>query len=236
MSVDNSHLHLEKVEDRVDGFMLLLHSQTGVAAAFSCAALLEVQRVEKELHPMIEGWYGKFEWVNNIIDKKLVRSEEELDRVTALCRERIDSVLVDLNERFTEALEVEGRKYGVLARDMELVKLQLVTVQENNVLLASRLSAFQVRLLEVEDAMMEDADAEGEPSDSLSDLDPVENMVAIPIPGPSVVQTLIPVEVPSEFVPPSLRTIPSPPYVAERLEDPEHSGVPKFWVDLETDQ
>jgi hypothetical protein len=77
----------------------------------------------------------------------------------------------------------------------------LETAQENNVLLAGRLSAFQVRLLEVEDVLMEDVDAEGEPSDSSSDLDLVKNIVAIPIPGPSVVHTLVPVEVSSDFVP-----------------------------------
>jgi hypothetical protein len=103
--------------------------------------------------------------------------------------------------------------------------------QENNILLASRLSAFQVRLLEVKDILMEDADASGEPSDSSSDLDPVENMVTIPIPGPPMVRTLVPVEVPSKFVPPSLCVTPSP-YVAEREEDLEHSSVPEYWVDL----
>jgi hypothetical protein len=198
--------------------------------------LFEVQRVEKGLHPMVEGWYGKFEWVNDIINKKIVRLEGELDRVTALVGEKVQSGMDELNERFAEALRVEGVRYGVLAWDMELVKSQLETAQENNVLLVSRLSAFQVRLLEVEDVLMEDANAEGEPSDLSSDLDPVENVVAIPIPGPSVVHTLVPVEVPSEFIPPSLRVTPSPPYVAECLEDPEHSGVPEFWVDPEVDQ
>jgi hypothetical protein len=55
MLVDNVHLCLEKVEDCVDGFMSLLHSQTGVAAASSYAALYEAQRMEKELRSLIEG-------------------------------------------------------------------------------------------------------------------------------------------------------------------------------------
>jgi hypothetical protein len=233
MLVDNAHLRLEKVEDHVDGFMSLLCSQTGVTAASSCAALCEVQRVEKELHLLIEGWYGKFKKVNIIINKKIIRFEEELDRVMALVGEKIQSGMEDLSTQFNEALEVEGQRYGVLARDMELVKSQLETAQENNVLLAGRLSAFQVRLLEVKDVLMEDADAEGEPSDLSSDLDPVQNMVAIPIPGPVVVHTLVPVEVSSEYIPPSLCITPSPPYMAELGEGPEHSGVPKYWVDLD---
>jgi hypothetical protein len=147
MSVDNAHLHLEKVEDCVDGFVSLLRSQTGVMAASSRVALFEAQRVEKEFCPMIEGWYGKFEKVNDIIDKKIIWFKEELDRVMALVGEKIQSGMEDLNMRFAEALEVEGVRYGVLVRDMELVKSWLETAQENNVLLASRLSAFQVRLL-----------------------------------------------------------------------------------------
>jgi hypothetical protein len=66
-------------------------------------------------------------------------------------------------------------------------------------------------------------------STSSSEFDPMENMVAIPIPPPVI--TLIPVEVPEAFIPPSLRTTPSPPYVASREEDPESNGVPEFWAD-----
>jgi hypothetical protein len=185
---------------------------------------------------LIKGWPGKFSRINDIIDKKIVQFEEELDKVMALVGEKIQSGMEDLNTRFVEALEVEAVKYGVLSRDMELVKSRLETAQENNTLLASRLSAFQVRLLKIEDVLMEDADAEGEPSDSSSDQDPVENIVAIPVPGPSVVHTLVPVEVPSEYIPPSLCVTPSPPHVAEHMEDPEHSGVPEYWVDQEVDQ
>ena len=72
---------------------------------------------------------------------------------------------------------------------------------------------------------------------SSSDLDPVENMVAIPIPAPSVVHTLV--EIPEEFVPPVLRSsasvasTPSPEYVQALEEDPASHGVPEFWADPE---
>jgi hypothetical protein len=113
MLVDNCHLCLEKVEDCVDGFVLLLRSQTGVAAGSSRVALLEVQRVEKELHPLIEGWYGKFKRVNTVIDKKIVWVDEELDRVMALIGEKIQSEVEDIKTCFQEALDVEGQRYGV---------------------------------------------------------------------------------------------------------------------------
>jgi hypothetical protein len=159
-----------------------------------------------------------------------------LDKVTALVGEKINASVEELKAEFLEAFEVEGRKYGVLARDMELVKSRLKTTQENNILLASRLGTLQARLVDLEDAVMSKSnDAEGESVDS-SDSEPVENMVAIPIPGLSVIRTLVPMEVPSKFIPLSLRLTPFPPYVAERSEDPEHHNVPEFWVDLEADQ
>jgi hypothetical protein len=101
-------------------------------AASSHAALLEVQRVEKELHSLIEGWPGKLSRISNIIDKRVVWFEEELDRVMALVGEKIQSGMEDLNMRFAEALEVEGVKYGVLSQDMELVKSKLETAQCQN--------------------------------------------------------------------------------------------------------
>jgi hypothetical protein len=72
-------------------------------------------------------------------------------------------------------------------------------------------------------------------SSSSSDLDPVENMVAIPIPAPSIVHTLV--EIPEEFVPPILRpsssvlSTPSLEYVQALEDDPAHDGIPEYWVD-----
>ena len=75
---------------------------------------------------------------------------------------------------------------------------------------------------------MEDSDAEGEPaaSSSSSDIGPVENMVVIPIPGPSVIHTLTPI--PDTYIPLSVHSSPSPLYVKAWEEDPVHSGVPEF--------
>jgi hypothetical protein len=55
--------------------------------------------------------------------------------------------------------------------------------------------------------MMEDREGsvESEDSSALTDVDPVENMVAIPVPAPGVViYTLVPVDIPQEFIPPVL--------------------------------
>ena len=96
--------------------------------------------------------------------------------------------------------------------------------------------SLQGRLPEVEDAVMEESEEENtEVPSSSSDLDPVENMVAIPIPAPSVVHMLV--EIPEEFVPPVLRSsssvtsTPSPEYVQALEEDLSSYGIPEFWVD-----
>ena len=74
-------------------------------------------------------------------------------------------------------------------------------------------------------------------SSSSSNLDPVENMVAILVPAPSIIHTLV--EIPEEFVPPILRlsssvtSTPSPEYVQVLEEDPSHAGVPEYWADPE---
>jgi hypothetical protein len=63
----------------------------------------------------------------------------------------------------------------------------------SNPLLATFITSIQTHVDDLEDAMMEELDTKGSlagPLDSLSDVDPVENMVAIPVPAPSVVHAL----------------------------------------------
>ena len=84
---------------------------------------------------------------------------------------------------------------------MEEKVANFLTYQQDTVTLVLSL---QGQVAELEDAMIEDSDRVDEEvvSSSSSDLDPVENMVAIPIPGPSVIHMLV--EIPEEFVPPIL--------------------------------
>jgi chromosome segregation ATPase len=228
-SIDNAHFRLEKVEDCVDGMVSSIRSISSLSASNAHALGLEIQKVQGEGRMQLDGFFKKFERMNEILDKKSVHMDEELDRVMALVGEKIDVGLVGLKAEFQEALEAEGRRYGILARDLELVKSYLKTAQVNNEPLVLRLSNFQIHLTDIEDAVMESSDAEGEPSDSSSDLEPVENMVAIPVPGPSVITTLIPVD--SKYIPPVLRVTPSPLYVAEQSKDPAHGGVLEFWAE-----
>jgi hypothetical protein len=100
--------------------------------------------------------------------------------------------------------------------------------------------SIQACVAEVEDAVMEESE-EGDGgevvSSSSSDLDPVENMVAIPVLALSVFHTLV--EISEEFVPPILRlslsvpSTPSPEYVQALEDDPAHDGTPEYWADPE---
>jgi hypothetical protein len=199
----------------------------------------EIQRVQRESRKEIEGMFAKFKWVNQIVDKKTIRMDEELDRVVALVGERIDTKLREITADWVEAMEIEENRRKALEGKVTLLEEKVVnflTYQQDTVALVLSL---QGRLTEVEDVMMEDPEEVQEEvsSSSLSDLDPVENMVAIPVPGPSIIHTLV--EIPEEFIPPVLRlsssitSTPSPEYVQALEEDPSHAGVPKYWVDPE---
>jgi hypothetical protein len=115
------------------------------------------------------------------------------------------------------------------------LEMKLKEAMEAISALTTLVVSLQGRVGELEDAVMDEAlDADGEGtavSTSSLEFDPVENMVAIPIPPPIIHNALIPIEVPEAFIPPSLRTTPSPPYVQAREEDPEHDGVPEYWAD-----
>jgi hypothetical protein len=139
--------------------------------------------VERELHPMIERWFGKLERHNMIIDKKFIHLDEELEKVVALVGEKIKVKFGEFSQQFMEAMEVEDvHKEAMEAKIVEL-EGKLETSHATNVLLAHLITSVQSRVGD-----LEDSDTEGEvvgSSDlsSSTDVEPVENMVAIPIPA-----------------------------------------------------
>ena len=165
--------------------------------------------------------------------------DEELDRVVALVGERIDTKLGEITSDWVEVLEIEESRRKALEGKVAFLEEKVVnflTYQQDTVTLDLSL---QGRLTEVEDTMMEDSEGVQEEvsSSSSSDLDPIENMVAIPVPAPSIIHMLV--EIPEEFVPlilqpsSSVASTPSPKYVQALEEDPSHAGIPEYWADLE---
>ena len=155
-----------------------------------------------------------------------------------LTGQKIDAKFGEFSSDFMEAMEIEETWRKDLETKVASLEERLEATLAHMANLAALLLSVQTHLGEVEDAVMadsEDDDAKGdEVVSSLSlDFGPAENMVAIPVPAPSVVHTLIPVDVPEVFIPMSLCSSPSPLYVEAQEEDPLHGGVPEFWADPE---
>jgi hypothetical protein len=162
-----------------------------------------------------------------------------MDRIVDLVGQKINAKMGKFSSDLMEAMEIEENRRKDLETKVAGLEEKLETTIAHVANLASLLLSVQSRVAEVEDAVMEDPEDDGGEvlSSSSSDLDPVENMVAIPVPGPSVIHTLV--EIPEEFVPPILRpsssvpSTPSPEYVQALEEDPSSGGVPEYWADPE---
>jgi hypothetical protein len=201
----------------------------------------EVLKVRQEGHAHhYEGFFGKLEKMNNIIDKKIVRLDEEMDKVVGLVGQKIDVKFGKFSGDFMEMMEIEE----TWRKDLEAKVVFLEEKLTNSLLHMSDLTnlviSLQSRVSEVEDAMMEESEGDNGRevvSSSSSDTDPVENLVAIPVPGPSVVHTLV--EIPEDFISPILQSsssvlsTPSPEYVQALEDDPAHNGTPEYWADPE---
>ena len=151
---------------------------------------------------------------------------------------KIDAKIREITADWMEALEIEEARRKDLEEKVAFLEEKITNCLLHQADTVNLVLALQGHLTQVEDVVMEDSeeeDVEVPSSSSSSDLDPVENMVAIPIPAPSVVHTLV--EIPEEFVPPILRpsssvaSTPSPKYVQALEEDPASHGVPEFWAD-----
>jgi hypothetical protein len=205
------------VEDRVDGFVDQIHQVSQSAMAGTHTVSLRVQKMDKEFHPQIEGWWRKFKRNMYIIDKEMVHLEEELEKVVDLAGQRIKTEVGAIASDFAEVMEIEETRWSSSEAKIVALEEKLEQALSHIAHLAGLVTNVQTRVGELEDAVMEesDDDTEGEvvSSSSSTDVEPVENMVAIPIPAPLVIHTLIPIGVPEEFIPPSLRSTPSPPYV-----------------------
>jgi hypothetical protein len=199
----------------------------------------EVLKVWQEGRSHYEGFFGKLERLATTVDKKIVHQDEEMDKVVGLVGQKIDTRFGKFSSDFMEAMEIEETR----RKDLEAKVAFLEEKLTNSLLRMSDLTnlvlSVQSRVAEVEDAVMEESKESGAEvvSSSSSDLDPVENMVAIPVPAPSVVHTLV--EIPEEFVPPILQPsssvplTPSPEYVQALEDDLAHDGTPEYWADPE---
>jgi hypothetical protein len=165
---------------------------------------------------------------------------KEMDRVVELVGQKVDAKMGEFSSDLMEALEIEENRRKDLEAKVAFLEEKLVNSLTHTADLVALVLSVQSCVVELEDAVMEESE-EGDGgevvSSSSSDLDPVENLVAIPVPAPSFVHTLV--EIPEEFVPLILRpplsipSTPSPEYVQALEDDPAHDGIPEYWADPE---
>jgi hypothetical protein len=232
------HEQLEGLGDQIDGCYAETRRTCSLSETNNRSLGLEIQRVQRETCGHIEGLFQKFEKVNTILNKKIIRQDEEMDRVVELVGQKIDTKMGEFSANLMEVLEIEENSWKDLEGKVAGLEERLEHTLAHVANLASLLLSIQSCVVEVEDAMMEgtNEDVEGKVlSSSSSDLDPVENMVAILVPALSIIHMLV--EIPEEFVPlilcmsSSVPSTPSSPYVQAMEEDPLHDGTPEYWVD-----
>jgi chromosome segregation ATPase len=234
-SMDNAHRGLEDLGDRVDGFVSSLRTYNNQSTASHRALFQEMHQHKREARADHEGVLSQLARRDDIIDKKFVQVDTELEKVMGLVGDKIEKEVGKITTEFAEVMDVEEEWRATSEAKVASLETRLGEALDAISSLMTLVVALQGRVGELEDAVMEEAsDVEGDRtavSTSSSEFDPVENMVAIPIPPPVI--TLIPIEVPEAFIPPSLHSSPSPPYVASREEDPESHGVAEYWADPE---
>ena len=137
-----------------------------------------------------------------------------MDRVVELVRQKIDAKMGEFSSDLMEALEMEENRRKDLEGKVAFLEEKLVNSFTHTADLVALVLSVQSCVSELEDDVMEESEEDGGEvlSSSSLDLDPVENMVAIPVLAPSVIHALV--EIPGEFVPPILwpsLSVPSTP-------------------------
>jgi chromosome segregation ATPase len=237
-SSSNAHKGIKDLGDRVDGFVSSLRSYNNRSTSSHRALFQEVQQNKRDARADHESTLAWLARSDEIIDRKFVQMDVEVEKVVGLVGEKIEAKFSDFSDQFMEAVEAEEARRVALEEKVAFLEEKLTDSLLRSADLVNLVLTLQGRIAEVEDAVMEESEGGEEVvSSSSSDLDPVENMVAIPIPGPSVIHTLVAIN--EEFIPPILRpssvvpSTPSPEYVQALEDDLSHDGVPEYWADPE---
>jgi hypothetical protein len=237
-SMGSVHEQLEGLGDRMDG-CVAAGRRTASIVEGNTRFLATVRSGQVEVREMAEDLNRKFVRINELIDRKMVRQDEELDRVVGLVGDRIDARMSEFSNQHMEAVAAEEARRVALEAKVAFLEEKLTDSLLHSSDLVNLVLTLQNRVGEIEDAVMEEPEGSGPEvvSSSSSDLDPIENMVAIPIPALSIVHTLV--AIPEEYIPPVLRSssavlsTPSPEYIQALGDDPAHGGTPEFWADPE---
>jgi hypothetical protein len=67
----------------------------------------EVLKVRQEGRSQYEGCLGKIKRIGDLIDKKIMHMDEELDKVVGLIGQKFDAKFGEFSRDFMEAMEIE---------------------------------------------------------------------------------------------------------------------------------
>jgi hypothetical protein len=109
----------------------------------------------------VEGLFQKFKKVNDVINKKIVCQDEEMDWVVELVRQKIDAKMGEFSSDLMEALEIEENRRKALKTKVAGLEEKLEITIAHVANLASLLLSVQARVVEVEDAVMEETEEDG---------------------------------------------------------------------------
>ena len=129
------------------------------------------------------------ECCNTIIDKKFIHLDKELEKVVGLFGEKIEAKFGEFSNRYIE-VEIEEACQEALKGKVASLEERLEHTLAHVANLPALLLSVQGQVGDLEDLIMEESnnDDEGDmmesSSSSSTDVEPVENMVAIPAPGP----------------------------------------------------
>jgi hypothetical protein len=106
----SAHNQLEDLGDWVDGFIKSIRKASSISETNNQSLGLEIQRVQRETRGHLEGLFQKFNWVNSIINKKIIHQDEEMDKVIDLVGQKIDAKMGEFSSNLMEALEIEENR------------------------------------------------------------------------------------------------------------------------------
>jgi hypothetical protein len=180
-SMGSVHEQLEDLGDRVDGQHATIRRMSSLHETHTRFITSEVLKVRQEGRSQYEGSLGKIERIGDFIDKKIIHMDEELDKVVGLVGQKINAKFGEFSSDFMEAMEIEESWRKDLEAKVAFLEEKLTDSFLRMSDLTNLVVSLQGHVSEVEDAVMEESEDDGGEvaSSSSSDLDPVENLVAI---------------------------------------------------------
>jgi hypothetical protein len=155
------HEQLEDLGDRVDGQHAANRRLGSLHETHARFITSEVLKVRQEGRSQYKGCLGKIERISDIIDKKIVHMDEELDKVVGLIGQKIDAKFGEFSSDFMEVMEIEENWRKDLEAKVAFLEEKLTDSFLRMSDLTNLVLSLQSRVSEVEDAVMEESEDDG---------------------------------------------------------------------------